>query len=131
MNPWLLVGALLVLGAAVAHALLGEKVILPRLFRHAGDPDLGHRRAADDPATRDTVRLAWHSLTVTLLGYAMLLLTASVDGDAFGSAWGTTVRLLAGVLAGLAMLSLVVTRGRHIGWMWFAVAAVAVWIAAE
>lgn len=131
MNPWLLVGALLVLGAAVAHALLGEKVILPRLFRHAGDANLGHRRAADDPATRQTVRLAWHSLTVALVGYAMILFTASLDGEAFGGAWGGTVRLMAGVLAALALLSLVITRGRHIGWMWFAVAAVAVWIAAE
>ncbi len=131
MNPWLLAGSLLVLGAAAAHALLGEKVILPRLFRHAGDPDLGHRRAADDPATRQSVRLAWHSLTIALLGYAMLLLTASLDGDAFGGAWRETVLLLAGVLAGLALLALVMTRGRHIGWMWFAVAAAAVWIAAE
>lgn len=131
MNPWLLAGALLVLGAAVAHALLGEKVILPRLFRHAGDANLGHRRAADDPATRQTVRLAWHSLTVALVGYALILLIASLDGDVFGSAWGGTVRLMAGVLSALALLSLVITRGRHIGWMWFAMAAVAVWFGAE
>jgi hypothetical protein len=35
MNWWLLAGGVLVLGAALAHSLLGEKVVLRRVYRHS------------------------------------------------------------------------------------------------
>lgn len=131
MNWWLLTGALLVLGAAIAHSLLGEKVVLRRIHRRAGPEDGPNRRAADDPLTRQTLRLAWHSLSVALLGYAGLLFLAAVDEAAFGGSWRSTMRLLSATFAGLAILSLVVARGRHVGWMWFAAVAVATWLSVD
>jgi hypothetical protein len=131
MNWWLLAGAMLVLGAAMAHSLLGEKVILHRLFRRAteGDPAAGHnRRAVDDPLTRQTLRLAWHSLSVVLLGLSAILLVGAVDGGAFGGAWRAVMLILTATFAGLAVLSLAIARGRHIGWMWFAATALATWL---
>lgn len=127
MNPWLMTGCLLLFGAAMAHALTGEKVILPRLFRHPADGSAA-RRAADDPSTRQAVRLAWHSLTLALVGYGLVLVLAAFDADAFGSAWVGTTRLLAAVLTALAALSLVIARGRHVGWMWYAAAAMTTWL---
>ena len=130
MNWWLLAGSLLVLGAAMAHSLLGEKVILHRLFRRSEGGGDGHnRRAVDDPVTRQTLRLAWHSLSVVLVGLAGVLLLASVDGRAFGGSWRGVMSLLTATFAGLALLSLVVARGRHVGWIWFAATAGATFLA--
>lgn len=128
MNGWLMTGAILLLGAALAHALTGEKVILPRLFRTADVPGES-RRKADDPTTRHAVRVAWHTVTIGLVGYAALLALGAFDADAFGSAWYATTRLLSGILAAMAALSLLVARGRQIGWMWYAAAAVTTWLA--
>lgn len=127
MNGWLLTAGVLLFGSAMAHALTGEKVILPRLFRHPSDAGTS-RRAADDPTTRQAVRLAWHSVTIALIGYALLLMLAAFDADAFGSAWLGTTSLLATVLAALAALSLFMARGRHVGWMWYAAAAMTTWL---
>ena len=130
MNWWLLAGAMLVLGAALAHSRLGEKVILHRLFRRSAEGEApGHnRRAVDDPVTRQTLRLAWHSLSVTLLGLSAILFVAAVDGAAFGGSWRVVMLLLTATFAGLTILSLAVARGRHIGWMWFAATALATWL---
>ncbi len=128
MNAWLMTGCVLALGAALVHALTGEKVILPRLFRRHADGD--ERRHADDPATQAAVRLAWHSLTVALVGDALLLALASFDANAFGSAWNLATRLLALAMLALAALSLVVARGRNVGWMWYAAAAATTWYGA-
>ena len=92
MNLWLLAGGLLLLGAAVAHSLLGEKLVLQRLFRRADGADAQSRRASDDPTLR------------------------------------ATLRLVAATFLALTVLSLVIARGRHIGWMWYAAAAVAAWL---
>ena len=129
MNGWMMTGCILLFGSALAHALTGEKVILPRLFRAATVPGES-RRAADDPATRQAVRVAWHTVTIAMLGYALVLGLGAFDAEAYGSAWYGTTRLLAGILAALAALSLVVARGRQIGWMWYAAAAATTWLAA-
>lgn len=130
MNWWLLAGAMLVLGAALAHSLLGEKVILHRLFRRAAEREgpSYSRRAADDPMTRQTLRLVWHSLSVVLVGLAAILMVAAVDGQAFGESWRVVMLLLTATFGGLAVLSLVIARGRHVGWMWFAATALATWL---
>ncbi len=128
MNAWLMTGCVLVLGAALVHALTGEKVILPRLFRRHAEGQ--ERRAADDPAMRSAVRLAWHSLTVALIGDAVLLAMASLDANAFGNAWVGAMRVLALVMLALAALSLGLARGRNVGWMWYAAAAATTWMGA-
>lgn len=127
MNPWLLAGGLLVLGAATAHSLLGEKVVLRRLFRRTGEEHAPGRRASDDPQLRALLRLTWHSVSVALVGLAALLFAAAVRADVATTA---TLRVVAATLLGLALLSLLIARGRHIGWMWYAVAALTTWMSA-
>ena len=131
MNIWLLLGALVLTGAAVAHSLVGEKVVLRRLYRRVGPRAEEGRRAGDDPSTRRAVRLAWHSVSIALLGYAMLLFTAAFDQAAFGDRWATVAQLLATTFAGLAVLSLVIAKGRHTGWMWYAAAAAMSWLSID
>ena len=130
MNIWFLTGTALLIGAATAHSLLGEKVTLRRLYRHADDGTPDGRRASDEPTTRQTLRLTWHSLSVALLGYALLLLVAGLNVRAYANVGVEAVRVLAVVLLALALLSLSVARGRHVGWIWYAAAAVVTWVGA-
>jgi len=127
VNFWFLTGTALLIGAATAHSLLGEKVTLRRLDRHADDEA---RRAPDDPTARRTLRLTWHSLSVALLGYALLLLVAGLNVRAYANVGADAVRMLAAALFALALLSLFVARGRHVGWIWYAAAAVVTWVGA-
>lgn len=131
MNQWLLISSLLLFGASVAHSLLGEKVTLSRLFRRPSEAPEELRRATDDPYTRQSVRFSWHAVSVALFGYAMVLLAAALDGQAFGSAWGGVVIILSFALAAMAALALVLTRGRYVGWMWLAAAAVTAFLAVD
>jgi hypothetical protein len=77
---------------------------------------------------RQTLRLAWHSFSVVLLGLAAILFEAARDGRAFGESWRTVMMVLTATFLALAALSLVVARGRHVGWMWFLAAAAATWL---
>jgi hypothetical protein len=128
MNWWLLAAALLVLGSALAHSLLGEKVVLRRVYRHAHDTGGQNRRAADDPLTRQTIRLAWHSLTIALLGFAALLVQAGLSGLPHGNGWDVALKAISLTFGALSLLSLVIAKGRHIGWMWFLATAIAIWL---
>jgi hypothetical protein len=128
MNWWLLAAALLVLGSALAHSLLGEKVVLRRVYRHGGESGGPNRRAGDDPLTRQTLRLAWHSLTVALLGFAALLFQAAISGVPYGNGWDTALKAMSLTFGALSLLSLAIARGRHIGWMWFLAVAIAIWL---
>jgi len=128
MNWWLLAAALLVLGSALAHSLLGEKVVLRRVYRHTQDTGGPNRRASDDPLTRQTLRLAWHSLTVALLGFAALLIQAALSGLPYGNGWDVALQVISLTFGALSLLSLAIARGRHIGWMWFLATSIAIWL---
>jgi hypothetical protein len=116
------------MGAALAHSLVGEKVVLRRLYRRGGERAEVGRRAGDDASTRRAIRLAWHSLSVSLVGFAMLLLTSGIDHRAVGEGWNSLAPVIAATFAALTVLSLLISRGRHVGWMWYAAAAVAAWL---
>ncbi len=131
MNWWSLAGAVLLLGAALAHSLVGEKIVLRRLYRRGGERAEVGRRSSDDAGTRGAVRLAWHSLSVALLGYAMLLFTSAVDPVQVREGWSALAPVIAATFTGLTLLSLLISRGRHVGWMWYAAAAVASWFSAS
>jgi hypothetical protein len=128
MNWWSLTGAVLLLGAALAHSLVGEKMVLRRLYRRGGERAEEGRRSSDEAGTRRAVRLTWHSLSLCLVGFAMLLLTSGIDHRAVGTGWNALAPVIAATFAALTALSLFVSRGRHVGWMWYAAAAVAAWL---
>ena len=122
MNILLVIAAVLVALVGIAHSYLGERYILVRLFGRGNLPDLF--RKAD--FTKRTLRLAWHVMTVLGFGLAALLIAlASPDrGDI-----RTMCRIISATFAFSGLLSLVVSRARHLSWVAFFAIAGLVWIA--
>ena len=122
MNILLVIAAVLVALVGIAHSYLGERYILVRLFRRGNLPDLF--RKAD--FTKRTLRLAWHVMTVLGFGFAALLIAlASSDRDDIR----TMCQIISATFALSGLLSLIVSRARHLPWIAFFVIAGLVWIA--
>ena len=122
MNILLVFAAVLVALVGIAHSYLGERYILVRLFRRGNLPDLF--RKAD--FTKRTLRLAWHVMTVLGFGFAALLIAlASSSRDDIR----TVCQIISATFALSGLLSLVVSRARHLSWIAFFVIAGLVWIA--
>ena len=119
MNAFLLSAAALTLAVAAAHSYLGERFILVRLFRR---PDLPKLFGGDD-FTRRTLRLAWHITSVLAVGLAALILTLPRGG-----AGRSQAAILSAAMAGSGLVSLVVSRGKHLSWVAFFAIAACVWL---
>jgi len=65
----LLVAAVLVFAVGIAHSVLGEKLILIRLFRRPDLPKL----LGDTTFTVRTLRFAWHLTTIAWWGFGAML----------------------------------------------------------
>ena len=112
-----LVAAAALLGLlGVAHSYLGERYILVRLFRRNDLP----RLFGSDRFTKDTLRFAWHLTTVAWFGLAAVLVELAVPGPPHRAMLLRTI----GATFGLsAVVSVVGSRGRHLSWVVFTVAA--------
>jgi hypothetical protein len=109
VDPFLATAALLAVALGAAHSTLGERYILRRLFRRPLPPLFG-----GDSFTRRTLRFAWHLTTLAWWGMAALL-AAYAMGPLDGGG-RLAVRTVAGVFAASALLTAVVSRGRHLAW---------------
>ena len=103
-----LVAALLAFSVGIAHSVLGERYILIRLFRHGDLPKL----FGGTEFTARTLRFAWHLTTVAWWGAAALF---------FAMAQGPLTSSLASSILGVvflvtALVTFVVSRGRHLSW---------------
>ncbi len=110
------VAAALVAALALAHSVLGERFILRPLFRLGLPPLFG-----DDSFTKQTLRFAWHALTLAWWGLAVLLVLVPVEAQRLVGA------VAIGMLAVTSVMTLLISRGRHLSWLveWVAIAAVA------
>lgn len=118
----LIVAALLTFGVGIAHSVLGEKLLLIRLFRR---PDLPTLAGSTSFAMR-TLRFAWHITTVAWWGFGAMLLLASRDALTQANA----LRALAVTMLVTAAMILIASRGKHLAWPVFAaIAAAALWVA--
>ena len=99
----------LITALALAHSWLGERYLLMRLFRRSEHlpPLLG-----GTDFTKNTLRFAWHLISVMALGFALLLV--QISGHAGAPAM---VALIGAVLFACGLLPLVCTRGRHLSWL--------------
>ncbi|MGB0653331.1 MAG: hypothetical protein ACPGQL_09045 [Thermoplasmatota archaeon] len=113
--PGFLVAAALIVVLAVIHSVLGERAILMRLRKGALPPLFG-----DDTFTRNTLRFVWHALTLAWWAIAALLVLAPAEAEALVG-WTTIA-----VLFATALLTIVISRGRHLSWVVELVAAGAV-----
>jgi hypothetical protein len=124
MNALLVVAAVMVSLLGVAHSYLGERYILVRLFRRAELPSLFGGQAF----TRHTLRFAWHLTTVAWLGIAGLLF---VLASPRGAGVQRQAQVIAATFAISAIVSLLGSRGRHLSWVVFIIAAALVWLAQQ
>ena len=108
-----LIAAALTFGVGVAHSVLGERYILIRLLRRNDLPQLFGGREF----TARTIRLAWHVTTVGWWGAAALFLCMAQTP--LSSA--VTSRILAVVFLASALMTFVLSRGRHLAWPVFVI----------
>ena len=121
-STMLLIAAVLTFAVGVAHSVLGEKLLLIRLFRR---PDLPTLAGSATFAAR-TLRFAWHITTVAWWGFGAMLVLASRDALTPDNA---LIALAVTMLVTAAMI-LFASRGKHLAWPVFAaIAAAAFWAA--
>lgn len=120
INLWWVASAVLVIGLAVFHSLLGELFLVRRLLRRENLP----RLFGEDEFTKLTLRYAWHLLSIVWVGMGALLLWAS--GSENGTA-GRAVGLVGLTQAASAAWVLIATRGRHLSGIVLLAAAVLAW----
>jgi hypothetical protein len=122
VNIPLLVAAFLAALLGVAHSYLGERYILVRLFRRGNLSELFR----DVVFTRRALRLAWHVMSVLALGFAAVLVVLASPAREHARA---IAEVVSATFAVNGLLSLVLTRGRHLSWIvFFAIAGLA-WFA--
>lgn len=111
----LLLAVFLIFAIGLAHSVLGERYILMRLFRRPLPKLFG-----DDSFTRQTLRFAWHLLTVAWFGFAGVLLLI----DAEQASRINILYTVAVTFAVTAVTALIASRARHLSWFVFGAIAV-------
>ncbi len=109
---------------ALAHSIVGERLILIPLARVADLPPVG----GSVRQTRRTLRFAWHVTSVLGLGLAAILLRyaqlAELDGEQI-----LLVRILSLTFAASFVVALVGSKARHPSWVVFLLVAILTWLA--
>lgn len=118
MTILLISAAVLTIAIGIAHSWLGERFIIRRLLRRSDLPTL----FGDDSFTRQTLRFAWHLTTVAWFGLAAVLVMLSGVMVAIRVSDGV-VFAVAQTFIVSSILALIMTRGRHLAWIVFAVIA--------
>jgi hypothetical protein len=120
MNPQLATAAVLAASLAVTHSWLGEKWIIQPVLAREDIPTLfGSRRGM-----KKILRFAWHLTSVFFVGMAAMLLHYSVVGSDRPVLFIITVTYLLS-----AIMTLVVSRGRHYAWIVFLTIGLLTWFA--
>ena len=114
MNLALLIAAILTFLLGATHSLLGERLIVRPLLGTELPKLLGSSRMM-----QRSLWFAWHLTTVLMWGLAALLLNMSLGTSSFVSARA----IIGWVFVACAVLSLVVTRGKHFSWIVFGIIA--------
>ncbi|TFG36630.1 MAG: hypothetical protein E4H44_06500 [Candidatus Aminicenantes bacterium] len=118
MTILLISAAVLTIAIGIAHSWLGERFIIRRLLSRSDLPTL----FGDDSFTRQTLRFAWHLTTVAWFGLAAVLVMLSGVMVAIRVSDGV-VFAVAQTFIVSSILALIMTRGRHLSWIVFAVIA--------
>ena len=119
-----MVAAVLLVFLAAAHSYLGERYLLIRLLRRSDLP----RLFGGDQFTKRTLRFAWHLTSVAWCGLAALVVQLAGAAPPTGSALSRTIAVTCGTSA---VVSLVISRGRHLSWVVFGFIALLTWVASQ
>ena len=110
------VAAVLAFLIGLLHSLLGERYILIRLFRRENLPKLFGGTAF----TIRTLRFVWHITTVAWWGFAAILFQLAGGNSSLQS-----TALIIGVTFVLtALITIIISRGRHLAWIVFLIIGV-------
>ncbi len=110
MNTYLLFAGILSVLLAIIHSLMGEKYFLPRLYK----PVLPFHLGTEIFINR-TLRTAWHFVSLSWIGggVALIYLAMSPHTELFtGFVW-----IVGGWYLASAVLSMVLSHGRHFSWV--------------
>lgn len=124
MNTLLLTAAGISFLLGLAHSWLGEQYILIRLFRRENLPHL----LGSEVFTKRTLRFAWHLTTIAWWGAAAIFIVLARQPHADPTE--IVARVLAATFLASSFLSLIITRGRHLSWIFFLAIALAAWYGA-
>ncbi len=115
MDGRLVAASILMVLLGAAHSILGERLVV-RPMQRIPQPEL----LGSDVFTKRTLRFVWHIMTVMAWGFAAVLWLEPT----------TTVRwILISTFAATAVLTVALSRGRHVSWV--LEAAIAALIAAS
>ncbi|MFC1562069.1 hypothetical protein ACFL6I_07365 [candidate division KSB1 bacterium] len=121
MNGYLFVAGLLTFGIALAHTILGERLVIAPVLKMKLPPLL-----KSTVFMRRTIRYAWHLATVVIWGFSALFIWFSfmqIDDILYGIVSVCAVTFLC-----CSLLSLFMTRGRHFSWYVFLMIAVCAYL---
>ena len=121
MNTYLLVAAGISAVGGVLHSILGERLILSKLATAGLPQTLGSSVFA-----LRVLRLFWHLVSVAWWGFtALLVLLASMPAsdDNQRLIWAIALTFLAS-----AVVSFIVSRGKHFSWGVVLIIAVVTWL---
>ena len=121
MNAYLLVAAGITAVGGVLHSILGERLLLSKL----GTAGLPETLGSPVFALR-VLRLFWHLVSVAWWGFtALLVILASIPASADHQrlVWAVALTFLAS-----AVVSFIVSRGKHFSWGLLLIIAVVTWL---
>lgn len=123
LSALLFFAAFLAFAVGLAHSVLGERYILCRLFRRA---DLPHLFGGPEFTVR-VLRFAWHLTTIAWWGFAAILVLLAQQSLSVRS----VSLVLAVTFLVTCVITLVVSRGRHLAWpVFLAIGIVSLYAAA-
>src|SRR5437899_8639991 len=111
MNAPLLIAGVLAVAGGIVHSYMGERLILIPLLRGDGIPETPF---GDARFTKVMLRAVWHFFAVIVWSTAGLFLAAALGF--FSSADRTSLRIITLYWAIFAVVTLVLSRGRHFAW---------------
>jgi len=121
MNWPLIVAGMIMIAMCVNHSISGERFILSPLLER---PDIPPLMGSAD-TMRQVLRFSWHLTTVTMLGYAAVLLFFA--GHPQGATGRSVLQMTIAVDVVSALLIAFISRARHFAWPMFLLVAAATW----
>jgi hypothetical protein len=127
----LIAASLTVFLLAALHSGLGEWFIFRHIHGVSGFRLLGFPPILGSSAPpQATLRSTWHNLTILGLGFAVIvgrlaLLSTLTESEEF------ILRVISVSLLASSLLWFVATRGKHVGWLGFLLAAGLTWFGAR
>ena len=123
MNLYLFFSGLLTVILALIHSIVGEILIINPLQKVEGLPAM----FGSVGLTKQTLRLAWHITTLLAFGLAAVLFYYS-QFSAFDSSQIFVLKSISITYFASFFVALVGSRGKHIAWFVFLLAAILTWM---